>query len=79
MRRAETIGTVADLPNRRDAMAKMEEQLREVNHGTQRPHSPRGSRTTITCLAAAVVGGLCLSPTIGAQSIDELEAMTVAT
>ena len=30
--------------------------------------SPRGSRTTITWLAAAVVGGLCLSPTIGAQS-----------
>jgi integrase len=39
VRRAETIGTVADLPNRRDALAKMEERLREVNQGTQRPES----------------------------------------
>jgi integrase len=39
VRRAETIGTVADLPNRRDALAKMEDRLREVNHGTQRPES----------------------------------------
>lgn len=39
VRRAETIGTVADLPNRRDALAKMEERLREVNQGAQRPES----------------------------------------
>jgi hypothetical protein len=39
VRRAETIGTVADLPNRRDALAKMEERLRDVNQGTQRPES----------------------------------------
>jgi len=39
VRRAETIGTVADLPNRRDALTKMEERLREVNQGTQRPES----------------------------------------
>ncbi len=39
VRRAETIGTVADLPGRRDASAKMEERLREVNQGTQRPQS----------------------------------------
>jgi integrase len=39
VRRAETIGTVADLPNRRDALAKMEERLRDVNRGSQRPES----------------------------------------
>jgi len=39
VRRAETIGAVADLPNRRDALTKMEERLREVNQGTQRPES----------------------------------------
>jgi integrase len=39
VRRAETIGTVADLPNRRDALAKMEERLRDLNQGTQRPES----------------------------------------
>ena len=32
IQRAETIGTVAELPNRRDALAKMEERLRKVNH-----------------------------------------------
>ena len=37
--RAETIGTVAELPNRRDALAKMEERLREVNQGSRRPES----------------------------------------
>jgi len=39
LRRAETIGTVADLPNRRDALAKLEERLREVNQGTGRPEA----------------------------------------
>lgn len=39
VRRAETIGTLAELPNRRDALAKMEERLREVNQGAQRPES----------------------------------------
>jgi integrase len=39
VRRAETIGTVADLPTRRDALAKMEQRLRQVNQGTQRPES----------------------------------------
>jgi integrase len=37
--RAETIGTVAELPNRRDALAKMEERLREVNQGSRKPES----------------------------------------
>ena len=39
VRRAETIGTVADLPNRREALAKMEERFREVNQGTRRPEA----------------------------------------
>ena len=39
IQRAETIGTVAELPNRRDALAKMEERLREVNQGTAKPES----------------------------------------
>jgi integrase len=39
VRRAETIGTVAEMPNRRDALARMEERLREVNQGAQRPES----------------------------------------
>jgi len=39
VRRAETIGTIAEMPNRRDALAKMEERLREVNQGVQRPES----------------------------------------
>src|SRR5262245_36202016 len=39
VRRAETIGTVAEMPNRRDALAKMEERLRAVNQGGQRPES----------------------------------------
>lgn len=39
VRRAETIATVADLPHRRDALAKMAERLREINQGTQRPES----------------------------------------
>jgi integrase len=39
IQRAETIGTVADLPTRREALAKMEERLREVNQGTGRPEA----------------------------------------
>jgi len=39
VRRAETIGTIAEMPNRRDALAKMEERLREVNQGVRRPES----------------------------------------
>ena len=35
---AETIA-VAELPNRRDALAKMEERLRVVNQGTAQPES----------------------------------------
>lgn len=39
IRRAEIIGTKADLPNRRDALTKMRERLRDVNQGTVRPES----------------------------------------
>ena len=39
VRRAQTIGSVADLPNRRDALTKMDERLRDVNQGTMRPES----------------------------------------
>lgn len=39
IQRAETIGTVADIPTRREALAKMEERLREVNQGTGRPEA----------------------------------------
>jgi hypothetical protein len=63
VRRAETIGTVADLPNRRDALAKMEERLREVNQGTQSANGatatarPRAScSTTSKCSIASGVG-----------------------
>ena len=39
MRRAETLGTVVELPNRRDALAKMAERLRGINAGTQKPEA----------------------------------------
>jgi integrase len=39
MRRAEILGTVAELPNRRDALAKMAERLRGINAGTQKPEA----------------------------------------
>lgn len=39
IQRAEMIGAVAELPNCRDALAKMEERLREVNLGTAKPES----------------------------------------
>lgn len=39
IQRAEMIGSVAELPNRRDALAKMGERLREVNQGTARPEA----------------------------------------
>jgi integrase len=39
VRRAETIGSVAELPNRREALTRMDERLRDVNQGTMRPES----------------------------------------
>jgi integrase len=39
IQRAEAIGTAAELPTRRDALAKMEERLREVNQGAAKPES----------------------------------------
>lgn len=39
MNRSVILGSVAELPTRRDALAKLEEQLRPVNQGTFKPES----------------------------------------
>lgn len=37
IRRAEILGTVADLPTKRDAQTKLDELIKSVNQGTSRP------------------------------------------
>src|SRR5215467_3775371 len=39
VRRSEVIGTVAELPTRRDAQNRVEERLRAINAGTGKPES----------------------------------------
>jgi hypothetical protein len=39
LHRSMVLGTVADLPTRREAQAKFEEHLRPINQGTGRPES----------------------------------------
>jgi hypothetical protein len=39
LHRSVVLGTVAELPTRRDALTKLEEQIRPVNQGTTRPEA----------------------------------------
>ena len=39
LHRSVVLGTVAELPTRRDALSKLEEQIRPVNQGTTRPEA----------------------------------------